>query len=295
MQLSTKKLSGKCKQFIRPFNDRRKFMHFMAVFVCLLISVPNKAFCINLKKIDRITALKLLNPLNKRSSIRGPANFTPDADLETVPLITDNLVQQLDDSREDPLLKEIKKQLATWKEQDDYVRNWNQSGNGLIKLPTLNQRRRYLEKQFIKFLDQRLTKRVDKAKPGSAISRIGQIEKSLKPNTKITFTKNVKMRMKFKILQGSAMAQIISPYVKCTIDTSLKSKKLNVNLTNELKSLGLGTKIDLDTGTGRYVASVNKVLAYNVNTNIYSAQKHNSLIFSKESDTGVAFTYAMTF
>ena len=248
---------------------------------------------------------------------RMPANFIPDDDVQVVPVDQEIWLDRVMVNDNRGILQEVKENMQDWNEQEEFITTWDLQGRG-YQIVDVDQRKRYLLRNSLKYLDKRISGEIKNAEAGSTMEKIGEAQKALKPQTKVDVAPNIKLKFKARVLQGKAYMIVDNPYLPNTttvradgrvdvhakkeiesigVQTEIKyivnSNSLRLNAEKKLSQLGVVTKIDYEVTSGRWIASIDKELAPNVTATISSKQKLSS--FSKNDEQEAKVVYQLDF
>ncbi len=243
----------------------------------------------SLQRLD----IENISPVWKNRT-RGPSSYIPSDDVAPLPFQQDILLNKLLVDDNAGVLKSIKSDFKKWEEVEEYARNWNLQSTGLYNTPGGDHKRKYLNKKMIKYLDKRLSGEVKRAEQGSALHRVGQFQKALKPNTEARISKRVKIRFKARVLEGKAIVRVENPWVKTSATTSLKGTT-EVKMSRDIKALSLKTSVRYRVDQGNWVAVVDRPLTENLAARVSSSQKDENMAFSKDSDRRIEFLFNKSF
>ena len=288
--------SVKCKKNSRM--SKKSDIKFFIIIMGLLFLALGPTLVMSEEKIESSEIknkrmLKMLNPYNHISP-RSPASFTPDDDVEVFPFEQTLWVDQIVIEDSAGVYNRVKNQIKNWIEVEDYVDSWNMKSTGLYPLPDDDKKKSYIEKNAIKYFDRRLSGEIKRAEKGSTLAKVGRVERALKPRTKVRITKNVKLRLKARLLQGVAYLFVDNPYIYSEAVIN-KYGELNMYLRKNLKDVGVSGEIKYEVHNSMWYAYVDKKITDKISARISSAQTDNSILFSDKSDKVASISYSHYF
>ena len=250
--------------------------------------------CINFKHCCLISALVIsfsssaekrnlfeqFNP-NYRIQERSPQSFLPDTEYVPAPERKEMWLEKVFVEDDAGVLISIKRDFNSWSETEDYVHAWDLESTGLYELKDEEEKRKYFGKRMLKYLDKRVSGEIKKADKGSTLHQVGQVQKALKPNTKVDVNKYIKLRFKARVLQGKAIMKIENPYVEA--DTTYKiTRGLQMNLAKKIDVIGVLAKVEYKPTKNEINAILSKRVNPYVTTEVSSGTEESrfSLSFS---------------
>ncbi|MCY4643595.1 MAG: hypothetical protein OXB88_03165 [Bacteriovoracales bacterium] len=121
-------------------------------------------------------------------------------------------------------LNKIKVTVNQWHRDQLFMERWKLEASNIHAPPTLEERRRFLEKNLIHYVDRRISGEMKKSKKGSTLHKVGSLRNALKPQTKFRFGKNYRLRFRPKVLKGLINMKFENPYID---ESLLKIKVFN--------------------------------------------------------------------
>jgi len=238
--------------------------------------------------------LRMLNP-SYRGLVRGPANFVPSTEIEVRPVEDGLWVDTAIERDTSGILGGTKGTIEHWAKQEEYARKWNLQSTGLFETPDMESRKNYLQKRLLKYLDKKLAGEIRNAEEGSTLHSVGQAHQALRPKTKVQISKNIKIRLKARVLQGKAIIKVENPYVEYETRLYASSGSVKMFLKREFASIGVTTNIDYDVTGETWIAAVNKPLNERWNARYTSSQSDSEMAFSEHSDQRYELLYSLPF
>ena len=214
---------------------------------------------------------------------RNPAGFIPDEGFETPPPRDKHWMTKIFVEDNAGVMKSIKYNIEKWEELEEYSRRWNLYSSGLYKTPGRDQKRRYLEKRLLKYADKRLSGEIKRAEEGTTLKSIQRAHQALRPSAKARLSKNVKLRLKARVLQGEARLLVENPYVDFQTRFKLGGST-NLNIGRRISSLNARTSVDYAIDEGRWQACIERPLGSSLKARITSSQSDKEMIFTDQSE-----------
>jgi hypothetical protein len=224
---------------------------------------------------------------------RAPASFMPSDDIESAPLEQQLWIDRMMVPDHAGVLERMRAEYEGWQVQQEYARNWNLDSTGLYEHPTDHQKRRYLERNFFRYVDRRISGEVRNAEEGSTFHTVGQVQDALRPNATVELLPSFRFRFRARILEGQASVLVDNPWVDCDAMVNAKGD-IEVNLRKDLYwgvSAGIHYKID----DGEWETHIQKPLARNLYGRVTSLQRDSEMAFSNQSDATVQLVFSQPF
>jgi hypothetical protein len=257
------------------------------VFSSNLIASESEKTSLN----DRL--LKTLNPYFKVQT-RVPSNFIPNDEVEETPEEHKSWYTGILADDDAGVLLGVRNQFTRWEEQEEFASNWSVQSTGLYDTPEHAGKKTYLMNKLLKYFDRRLSGEIKQAEKGSTLHNVGKAQKALRPQTKVSITKNIKMKFKAKVLQGHAHVDIINPWLEQRTYVNARGD-MNTYVLKNWKPITLRAKMDYQISESKWVASVDKGLTENIVARISSTQGKDDMMFTEDSDRKVQLLYTHVF
>lgn len=213
---------------------------------------------------------------------RIPASFIPDENKESLPESKNSWMGKILIPDRKGVMKSIQSNIQNWERVEEYNRNWNLDSVGLYKTPDRAARQKYLSKRLLKYLDKRLTGEIKSAKKGSALSGIKKAKNSLRPNTQAQLSKNVKVKIKGRVLQGKAIVKVINPYVNYRANIKLNGQ-VDMNIKKNIKALNVEVSADYNLNSNIMTTRIDRPMGKLLKARISSSQSANNMPFNKNA------------
>lgn len=189
--------------------------------------------------------------VTEESNSRGPASLIPSDHVQMSPIEEDIWLNTILVEDEKGVLKGMVHDFETWNEKERYAQMWNLESTGLYQTPTDDQKKNYLSKRALKYLDKRISGEVKNAKKGSKLHRVGKVQESLKPNTSVDVSPNMRLSFKSRILDGEAIMVMVNPYFENSTTLDYKGN-LNINMAKKFEDLKLSTRFQMNVARGEW-------------------------------------------
>ena len=112
---------------------------------------------INCKKYMQVLSIVYILGISSHAIAqvqRAPANFVPDDDAIIVPLIIEkNIMDSFHEKHEDEF-KSARAKLEFWISQEQYAQDYGLEDTGIVKLPTIEEKERFLQRNYLRFLSR---------------------------------------------------------------------------------------------------------------------------------------------
>ncbi len=237
-----------------------------------------------------IESLKVFNP-NYRIQERAPQSFLPDEDYVPAPQRKEMWLEKVLVEDDAGVLVSIRKDFSKWESTEEYVNNWDLESTGLYDVKSSKSKRSYLGKRILKYFDKRISGEVKKAPKGSTLHQVGQVQKALKPQTKVAVNKYLKLRFKARVLQGKAIMKVENPFVDSDMTYEI-SHGLRVNLAKKIDVIKTTAKIEYRPTDNDYKASLVKNFTDRFGTELSATDNFEE---EKGHDTRIHFFFKTPF
>lgn len=263
--------------------------------IALTCMVSMLVFTSQMAKADEgnLGFLSKLN-LNYKVQSRLPGNYIPSEEVISAPEAKGSWAENIlaEDNR--GVLRSMKKEIAKWESEQEYARNWHLEDTGLYNSLTDDEKKRFISRRSLKYLDKRITGEIKQADEGSKLHTLGQVQSALKPTSKIDISKSLRFRFKAQVLQGSASVRVENPYVETTANFDIGGEK-RVVVSRQIAAVDVRTWVDYDVTDSTYIAVIRKRLNKRWSTQISSEQSANQSAFTSGSNRILRFNYKRPF
>ncbi|MDD0854256.1 hypothetical protein HBN50_14175 [Halobacteriovorax sp. GB3] len=273
----------------KKFTLCRKFRQYVCLGSFIVSIAPSACFAGD----KNIELLKSFNP-NYKVQDRSPDNYVPNVEVQTIPERKKSVLEYVFVEDRAGVLVDMRNTLQRWDETNEYAKNWNLDTTGLYDIKDREDRVKYVNQKILKYLDKRVSGEVKQAKEGSTLHRVGQIQKSLKPQTNVAIASNVKLKVKARVLQGKTFIFVDNPYFDNKTTVSLTGK-VKLEMGKRFDKAKLEAKTYYNVNEGEWVAYVDKELWSNTIGRVSSTQSDKDLLFSGPADKKVELLFNKPF
>lgn len=240
-------------------------------------------------KVDVVTF-----KLRKRKASRGPASMIPRDDVEAVPQQDKIWLSSVFVEDNAGVMNNIKDQLQTWQQMEEYRRNWDIESTGLYETPDDGRKKAWFNRMLLRYADKRLSGEMKNADKGSTLSRVSNVRQALRPSSEASISQNVKLKFKARILQLQGTMNIINPWVES--ETTFNANgEIHTRVAKNLESIGVRAEVFYQVHDGQYQAVISKPLTNNVTAVLSSAQSDNEVAFADIDRNTVQLIYSTPF
>jgi|GEM_PF-2533783 hypothetical protein len=187
----------------------------------------------------------MVNIAKAQGNTRGPASLVPSDHVYMTPIEEEVWMNTVFVEDEKGVLKEMVHNFETWQEKERYAEQWNLESTGLYQTPTEAQKKSYLSKRALKYLDKRISGEVKRAKKGSTLHKIGQAQKTLKPETDVNFSPTMRLSFKSRVLDGEAIMVFVNPYFDNATKINYEGD-FTIDLAKKFEALKLSTRFNMN-------------------------------------------------
>lgn len=228
------------------------------------------------------------------SNNRGPANFLPSESVRPTLYSQPGIYHYLTLEDDKGVLVEMRNQMNAWNEEEEYLKQWNLEGFADRNIVTTEEKKKYINRYIIKYLDKRLSGEIKRAEEGSVFHRVGQMEQALKPNATVNVSETFKLKIKAKVLEAEASMILDNPYFELESHFLLDGT-ITVNANKNFDNLGLRFYTNVAVNSFSYSTSIEKTLPYNVLAKLSSDQSLNEVAFTGDTNKTLSFNYNFVF
>lgn len=275
-------------------NYRQNFLarHLLKVIILGLLFFP-LIFSLVLKKVHAQDYIVQSQKMEHKHSGRMPASFVPNDDVVVAPVEQELWINRVLVEDDAGVLNRMKQNFQSWEKTDEYARQWNLASTGLYVTPTEDQRKSYLSKELLQYVDKRVSGEVKRAEEGSALHTVGQVQEALKPNTTVEVSPLLKFRFKARVIQREVRLLVENPWMECHAKATLMGD-LELNLAKNL-DYGVRANLFYKISEGYWVTSFSKALTNNISGVVSSYATDNQVAFSEDADTSVQLVFSQAF
>lgn len=225
---------------------------------------------------------------------RELANFVPREDVQAVLLRPKGLYHNITMEDDRGILRGMKDQFAQWNEQQAYVEKWNLEGFANYNVVDTNEKKAYLNRMIIKYLDKRISGEIKKADEGTTLHRIGQVQQALKPSATVEISSGVKARFKARILEGEATLSLENPWLDARSEFN-KDGEVKVIFDKNYEEYGISYSTNYFPLENNYVTTISKKITAELVANLSTAQTDSQMMFSDAANKTLSFNYNKSF
>lgn len=224
---------------------------------------------------------------------RSIDNHIPDDDIIPVPLEPKIWLEYTFVHDEAGILQRMQDEFREWERLDEQSRLWNLDDVEFNR-PDEKERKNRITKDFVKYVDRRLSGEIKRAEKGSTLAKVGTVRQALKPTTKVTVNRYLKVKFKARVLQGQLKVNFINPFVGSYADIDRKGG-VKFHMFKNFEEVGMTSKVDYFARDKSYVFLVSKDLIENIGMYVSSTQSQNQMIFESRADAVLGFNYDIAF
>jgi hypothetical protein len=264
--MKTVKLEGKLRTYNCP--------NFRQVYLFMLSSL----FSLSAYSLDYRVATS-----------RAPASAF-DEEVLTVPLEQKVLVQTIFAEDDAGVMKEMRDTLNSWQNTENYADKWNLQSTNLYNTPATREKRVFITKNLMRYVDKRLAGEMKNAEEGSTMYSVGNVEKSLRVNASIPVSKYISFKFKARVLQGKAIMDVRNPWIECsaTIKANGKAKILT---KKDFKQIGTSSGLEYGISESQWVAFVDQEITKNIKARLSSTTMPNGDDADKKIELNASFPF----
>ena len=112
-----------------------------------------------LKSIQKLSfVLFLISTTTFARAFRAPANVVPDDDMIVVPLNIEGSIYEDFNEKHKDKFKASRRKLNFWMAQEQYAKDYGLEDTGFINLPTENDKREFLNRNYLRFITKDIQK-----------------------------------------------------------------------------------------------------------------------------------------
>lgn len=204
----------------------------------------------------------------KSSVTRKPAAV--DEEVLTVPLMVDDSIftnAKIFAEDDAGVMKDVKGQMESWEKTEEYANLWDLKSTGLYNTPTTSQKSKYLSKKILRYVDKRVSGEMKNSEEGSAMYKMKNVEKNLRPNAAVNVSKNFGFKFKARVLQGKAIVEVKNPWIECNATVSANGKARLVT-RKDFKELGLASGAEYSFNDSQFLTYIDQQLTDNIKARV---------------------------
>jgi hypothetical protein len=212
-----------------------------------------------------------LESMRKRNGSRSPASYVPRDDIEAVPVEVRGWTEDLLVEDSAGVLSRIGSTFADWNQRREYARLWNLESTGYHGTPDEQYRESYLKKQFLRYLDKRVTGGIKRSSRDSGLYQIARVQNALRPNTEASISKNIKLKFRAKVLRGRVTMKVENPWVDYSTNFTV-SGEIDMWLRKKIEVIDVTASFNYRPLENMFVAEIERPLSENILARLSSRQ-----------------------
>lgn len=249
----------------------------------------------NIFRLSIFVGILLILTSNALANLkRAPANYIPDDEINTVPIENTIWVNKIFINDDANVLENTRRDLQRWEDDEEYERNWGVRKFYDQGIPSIDQKKSYVSRQMLRYMDKRLTGSVKRAEKGSTLHKVGSVQKALRPSSTVKFSKQFKLKFKARVLQRSASLYLINPYFQNSLDFNSKGQAY-LRMSKNIEPLKVDTNLRVNFSDSTYVSSFSRSLSKKVRAILSTSQKLQSAPFEIAGDNRFELRYFSRF
>lgn len=255
---------------------------------------PINKSCKSLLVAVGIMSLNLLASVQAQGiASRGPASM--EEEVLTVPMsksfFSNETIFAEDDSG---VMASIKYDVKEWEKREEFAEIWDLKGIEFYEPVSEDDKKAYLGKKMLRYLDRRLSGEMKKAENGSTLHTIKTVEKNLRPDATVAIAKNFSVKFKARVLQGKVIVDFRNPWIEANTVISVNGKAKLIT-KKEFKELSIVTGAEYSVTESEMLAYVDHQFTKNIKGRISSTQENGVNIFGGDTDARVEVSATFPF
>jgi hypothetical protein len=253
--------------------------------------------CLSFQHVSVFTVFSLLALSYNLSAKQNLVERRPAAieeEVLTVPLEQDASVTNYFAEDDAGIMKGMKDSLDSWEKTEEFADVWDLQSTGLYTTPSTSQKRKYISNRMLKYADKRFSGEMKKADEGSALHKIGRVEKQLRPNASVAVSKFISLKFKARVLQGKATVELKNPWIECSATVGANGKAKLVT-RKDFAQLGFATGVDYTVNNSEWIAYADQQVTQNIKARVSSTQEGGEEFMSNNADARVEMTASFPF
>lgn len=242
---------------------------------------PATSKCLSFRHVFILASLTLLSIQAYSKDIKNKASRVPASAFEeevlTVPLEQKIVVQSLFAEDDAGVMRGVKDALESWNSTEEYAKKWDLGSTHLYKTPTTEQKALFIKSNLLRYVDKRIAGEVRNAEEGSTLHTVGKVEKSLHPNASVPIAKNISIKLKARVLEGKATAELRNPWVECNASMTIEGST-KILTKKDFNQLGAATGAEYSLADAQLVVFVDKQITDNIKSRLSSTSTVGSTV-----------------
>lgn len=223
---------------------------------------------------------------------RNPQNYVPDTDTYAL-YEEEDFIQDMWDKDHGGALEQLRLEVDNWQNNEQYIFNYGLSNFDQGAKPTINQKRREIEKGFLRYLDKRIMHNIEHAPKQSSLSKVKSAKKALRPSSTADISENFKIKFRARVLQGRGSILFINPWLDASAQFSL-SGKLEFKLEREFQAPQILTQLTVNLKNEEWTALMQKSLTETLKAQVLAIQPTKSMALDN-ADRRIQLLYQKSF
>jgi len=223
---------------------------------------------------------------------RIPQNFVPDTDMFAI-YEEEGFIQDMWTNDYSGALEELKLRVDSWRHNEQYISNYGLSNFDQGAHPTMDQKRRVIEKGLLRYLDKRIMHKVKHAPKKSSLSKVRSARKALRPSSTAEISENFKVKLRAKLLQGRGNILFLNPWVDASAQFSL-SGKMEFRLAKEFQAPQILTQVTVNFQSEEWTALMQKSIRESIKAQFLAIQPTKSMALDN-ADRRIQLIYQKSF
>ena len=230
----------------------------------------------------------------KNLPLRSPASRMPNDDFDIVPPSSEIWLNSVFVEDNAGVMNEIKDQLREWERMEMYRHNWDIESTGLYDTPDDSRKKAWFNRMLLRYADRRFNSELKNAEPNSGLKRVSNVKQALRPSSEASFSKNLKLKFKARILRLEGRVRVINPWVD--LETTMNARgEIRSRLSKNIESIGVRAELNYLVHENRYQAIFSRSLSENVAAILSSNQSDKDMAFSNTGDNTLRLVYSTPF
>ena len=226
------------------------------------------------------------------ANFRVPQNYVPETNTFAI-YEEESFLDSMWSNDHAGALGQLKNQIGKWQEVDEYRHNYGLTNYDEGALPTLDQKRRVIEKGLLRYLDKRLMHKVKNAPKKSGLAKVNSARKALRPSSTTSISENFKLKFRAKLLRGRGSILLINPWIDARAQFSL-SGRMEFRLRKEFQAPQILTEVNLNLRNEEWTALMQKSLTDTLKAQILAIQPSKSIALD-DADRRIQLLYQKSF
>lgn len=163
----------------------------------------------------------------------------------------------------DGLIENAKLKVNDWQQTQDHIQQWKVHDIPIYKLPQDKEKRKFVRKIGLKYLDKKIMDRGRKSPKNSPAHTVITMRKAMAPTSTIGLSQNFTMKFRAKLLEGKLSVILINPYLDWWADFN-NHGHFGMTLQKNLADAELEMKIFYTTDQNTLMGTLKQKLIDNI-------------------------------